>query len=76
MKINTGQVNRPDYLRGDDNVGNVYGVFKDGEHIGYAHHVPSSRSWVARRVDGSIPADGIDAMTLKAAASLLAEVTA
>lgn len=76
MKINTAQMNRPDYLLGDDNVGNVYGVFKDGEHIGYVHNVPSSRSWVARYADGSIPGHGIDAVTLKDAVALLAKVTA
>ena len=73
MKISAAQLPRPHYLRGDDNVGNVYGIFRDADHIGYAHYVPSSRSWIARTADGSIPCNGIDAVTLKDAATLLAE---
>lgn len=73
MSVKTAQVNCPDFLKGDDNTGNVYAVFSEGEHVGYVHRVLSSRSWVVSLPDGGKPAQMIDAATMRYAAQLLAE---
>jgi len=76
MSAYTARVNCPDFLKGDDNTGNVYAVFFDGKHVGYVHRVLSSRSWVLSLPDGGKPARMIDATTMRYAAELLAEVAA
>jgi hypothetical protein len=72
-KPRTTRLAAPEWLRHDDNVGNVYGVFTPTGFAGYVHYVPSSRSWVAALRDGSTPGDIIDATTLGYAAQLLAD---